>query len=428
MIKILSKKIKDKHFLKLILQGFESGIYCKDIYENTTLGIPQGVIASPILFNIYMHEFESYILYDLKEDLNKINISEKRSGRRQSKNYTKIKKKRENVANKMQTILRQIPQINKYHNMTTQQREKYKALQKEYKQWTQKMRKTPTKAMKDSPLFISYTRYADDWIILTNANKELAEIMKNKIQNWIEENLKLQLSLDKTKITDVQKEPALFLGFRISNNQKATYITRRAIQVKSTGEYKRIKQRAARGLFIDIDHDRVKQRLVLKQILTNEKTSKPRHKIIYIVLKENEIISRYRMHMEGLFQYYWTNITFKSALSRYHYYLYYSCVKTLAARQKSSLRKIMSKYTRNLIYKWEEKYINKKEEMVTVQRKTFMPTYIQLMQQTKRRMEKSAEKHKINTDFLTIRVNLRTAYKFTKYCCICGCTPPSEIS
>lgn len=154
------------------------------------------------------------------------------------------------------------------------------------------MRETPSKAMKDSILYISYRRYADDWIILTNANKALAETLKEKIQEWLEQNLKLQLSLDKTKITDIQKEPALFLGYRIKNNQKKTYVTKRKITVKSAGQKKEIKQRAARGLFIDIDHERVKQRLIYKQILTNEKKPKTRHKTIYIVLKKNEIISR----------------------------------------------------------------------------------------------------------------------------------------
>lgn len=109
-------------------------------------------------------------------------------------------------------------------------------------------------------------RYADDWIILTNASKTYAEILKNKIQEWLENNLKLQLSLDKTKITDIQKEPALFLRFRIKNNQKTTYVTKRTIKVKSTWEEMQIKQRAARGLFIDIDHERLKQRLIYKQI------------------------------------------------------------------------------------------------------------------------------------------------------------------
>lgn len=47
--------------------------------------------------------------------------------------------------------------------------------------------------------------------------------------------------------------------------------------------------------------------------------------------------------------------------------------------------------------------------------------YIETMKQTKIRMTRAAEK--IPIDFLNIQVNLRTAYKFTKYCCICGASP-----
>ncbi len=61
-IEILNRKIKDKKFLKFIKQAFYAGILFKDIYDNTSLGIPQGGIASPILFNIYMHKFDIYIL------------------------------------------------------------------------------------------------------------------------------------------------------------------------------------------------------------------------------------------------------------------------------------------------------------------------------------------------------------------------------
>lgn len=261
MINILSMRIKDKNFLKLIKQGFESGIYIKGIYENTTLGIPQGGIASPILFNIYMHKFDLYILTELQEFIDNINIAEDRKSK-QSKNSNQLKKKRENVTNRMKTILRKIPYLNKYKNMTTQQKEKYRSLQKEYKEFTRKLRTVPSKSQNQAALFISYTRYADDWIILTNASQTLANIMKDKIQVWLENNLKLQLSVDKTKITNLYKDQALFLGFKIKNNQK-------------------------------------------------------------------------------------------------------------------------------------------------------------------KRMEKSTEKHKQNTDFLTIRINLRTAYKFTKYCCICGSSPSS---
>lgn len=428
MMEILAKRIKDKFFLKLIKQGFESGIFCKDIFENTTLGIPQGGIASPILFNIYMHEFDIYVLTELQEFVDRINTAEKRRNR-ESKNWRTIRYKRGAVTQKMNRILKKVPETNKFQNMTPQQKENYRNAQKQFKQLTTKLRSIPSKTQKDAKLYLSYTRYADDWIILTNASKLLATAMKDKIQVWLEENLKLQLSIEKTKITDLYKENALFLGFRIKNNQKTTLLVKRRVKIKSTGEEKIYKQRASRGLFIDIDHDRLTQRLTYKQIITPDKNPKPRHKTIYIVLKEHEIINRYRMHMEGLYQYYWNSLTFKSSLARYYYYLYYSCLKTLATRQRSSIRKIISKYGKNLIFKWEESYINKKEEKIILQRSTYMPSYIKLMDQTKRRMVNSLQRQRINTDFMTIKVNLRTAYKFTKYCCICGCssTPGNPI-
>jgi retron-type reverse transcriptase len=36
-----------------------------NVISPSLLGIPQGGIASPILFNIYMHEFDKYIVNDL---------------------------------------------------------------------------------------------------------------------------------------------------------------------------------------------------------------------------------------------------------------------------------------------------------------------------------------------------------------------------
>lgn len=54
--------------------------------------------------------------------------------------------------------------------------------------------------------FLSYTRYADDWIILTNANQIFANVIKDMIQIWLENNVKLQLFLDKTKITEFYKD------------------------------------------------------------------------------------------------------------------------------------------------------------------------------------------------------------------------------
>jgi retron-type reverse transcriptase len=55
MKKILLETISDTTFVDFIVNGMKSGAIHKGHFENTFLGTPQGGIASPILFNIYIH-------------------------------------------------------------------------------------------------------------------------------------------------------------------------------------------------------------------------------------------------------------------------------------------------------------------------------------------------------------------------------------
>lgn len=55
-------------------------------------------------------------------------------------------------------------------------------------------------------------RYADDWVVVTNS-KLNAEKLKWKIQKYLDERLKLKLSVEKTKITNIRKRYITFLGF-----------------------------------------------------------------------------------------------------------------------------------------------------------------------------------------------------------------------
>lgn len=57
-------------------------------------------------------------------------------------------------------------------------------------------------------------RYADDWIILTTRQRE-AERLKKHLTKYFRYRLKLELSDEKTKITDMRKDGAEFLGFVI---------------------------------------------------------------------------------------------------------------------------------------------------------------------------------------------------------------------
>ena len=64
-------------------------------------------------------------------------------------------------------------------------------------------------------------RYADDWIILT-AKRQEAERLKKKLTKYFRYRLKLELSAEKTKVTDMRQEGAEFLGFVIRAEKPRT--------------------------------------------------------------------------------------------------------------------------------------------------------------------------------------------------------------
>jgi group II intron reverse transcriptase/maturase len=57
-----------------------------------------------------------------------------------------------------------------------------------------------------------YVRYADDFVILSNGNREQAEEMREEVRNYLSSNLRLTLSMEKTRITHLN-DGFDFLGF-----------------------------------------------------------------------------------------------------------------------------------------------------------------------------------------------------------------------
>src|SRR5258706_13287492 len=61
MVGILSEKIHDNRFLRLIKQMLKAG-YLEDWeYHQTLSGSPQGGVVSPILSNIYLHKLDVFV-------------------------------------------------------------------------------------------------------------------------------------------------------------------------------------------------------------------------------------------------------------------------------------------------------------------------------------------------------------------------------
>lgn len=215
LIRILSKRIRDKRFLNLIYKFCKAGIFdpISQNIINSTVGVPQGGVVSSILFNVYMMEFDNFVKSQLRTTIKHINKRQQRKDGAVHKMYNRARNKyrRANKRYKQYISDRNKP-ISLYTNKETQE---LNELQKQRNFLRLELRKTPYTNQSENTLRMLYVRYADDWILLTNASKTLCTLLKNKISSYLQTYLHLKLSDTKTGITEIRKEPARFLGFEI---------------------------------------------------------------------------------------------------------------------------------------------------------------------------------------------------------------------
>jgi len=103
---LLEKQISDKKFINLIYLGFKAGILENNKVSNSITGVPQGGLASPILFNIYMHEFDMFIEKELRSQINGYNYLQNRSYKPRNKLYNRTQTSLDRTRNKYKNFLR----------------------------------------------------------------------------------------------------------------------------------------------------------------------------------------------------------------------------------------------------------------------------------------------------------------------------------
>ena len=106
-----------------------------------------------------------------------------------------------------------------------------------------------------SKLRYYYTRYADDWLILGNYPKQVAEGIKQKLELFLKEELGATLSMEKKLMTDMREKHALFRGFELRIRTGHKYI--RFKKPLNNGEYSNVLQRAnTKRIVLSVDKQR----------------------------------------------------------------------------------------------------------------------------------------------------------------------------
>lgn len=323
MINILRERIADDRFIRLIRKFLNAG-YIEDwVFRKTYSGTPQGGIISPILANIYLDKFDKYIAEYIKN----FNTGKRRVGNpiaiKLGRKKYKLTKK---LANETDEIVRQ--------NLIEQIREIIKERQK-----------YPASDEMDSTFKrIQYIRYADDFLLGVIGTKEDCREIKDDIKNYLNEVLKLELSDEKTLITNAQK-PAKFLGYDIFvRKSKDVRRDKNGNPVRSL-DHKivlYVTTEVMRNKLLDYDAVEITTR--------NGKgfwKSKARS-----YMKNNddlEIISQYNSEIRGFYNYY--SIANNSCvIDSFYNIMEYSMYKTYAGKYRTSKCKIIEKYKKNGVF------------------------------------------------------------------------------
>jgi group II intron reverse transcriptase/maturase len=304
LISLLSEKIHDGRFIRLVKQLLDAG-YLEDWRFNQTLsGVPQGSVVSPILSNILLNKLDHYVETVLIPP------------------YTRGEKKRVNPI---------------YKRLTSKAENRFKrGLTKQGQQFRKAAQQLPSKDPQD-PNYrrLRFCRYADDFALGFIGPKAEAEAIKQQLASFLREELELSLSEEKTLITHARSHAAKFLGYEVTilqNDAKRSRVKR--------GNTKRSFDQRSINAGIGL---RIPQTVILDKCARYMKNGKPIHRSELENESDFTIISTYQLEYRGIVEYYRMAYTLHT-LSRLKWVMQQSLAKTLAHKHKTSVRKIYKKY------------------------------------------------------------------------------------
>ena len=320
LINTMKERIEDERFIRLIRKFLNAG-YIEDWkFHKTYSGTPQGGIISPILANIYLDKFDKY--------MSEYAQSFKNGGkRRRNSDAIKLSCKKYRLCKKLKEAKDETVR---------------KQLIGEIEEINRKRKHVPASdPMDDSIRSMKYVRYADDFLIGSIGSKEDSKTVKEDIKNYLRNFLKLELSDEKTLITNAKK-PAKFLGYDIF--------------VRKSNATKRNKSGTPTRMFnykvvLYVTTETMRKKLMDYNAVDfnysgGKEAWKPKARSY---MKNNElvdILTQYNAEIRG-FYYYYSIANNSSYMNSFAYIMEYSMYKTFACKLQSSVSKVLDKYWKN---------------------------------------------------------------------------------
>jgi group II intron reverse transcriptase/maturase len=302
LLSILQEKIHDEPFIRLISELLEAGYLEEWKFHATLSGTPQGGVLSPLLANIYLDRLDTYVEQELIPE------------------YTKGERRKRNPA---------------YHTLGTGvYRLRKQGRTEEAKLLRQQMQQLPSQDPED-PDFrrLKYVRYADDFLLGFTGPRSEAEEIKQKLEVFLREHLKLELSQTKTLVTHARTERARFLGYEVQvlhNDRKQTN-GRRSVNAQ---------------IGFQVPNDVIDQKC---QDYTEE--GKPIHRPELLKDTEFSIVSTYQAEYRGLVEYYRLAHDLSQKLPRLKWVMRRSLVKTLATKLQIPGKQVYKRYQATITVK-----------------------------------------------------------------------------
>ena len=245
-------------------------------FHRTYSGTPQGAVVSPILANIYLHELDMFI----EKLIEKFNKGKKR---KKCPEYVKTGY--------------QITCLNRRIDVLKVNGEEYQHLIKQVRTLQKENRTRPSQVTND-PAYkrLRYCRYADDFILGVIGSKEEAKKIKEEIESFLHDSLKLEVSADKTGIR-YSKDGTEFLGYEMR-----LYSCDKVLRARIHGRF------IIRRILMEKMQLHIPRKKLYGFIRKNQFGSldpmKPKHKGGLINYSDYEIISNYNVIMRGFANYY----------------------------------------------------------------------------------------------------------------------------